>query len=183
MFWYVIMVKKRQRSLTSAQDSYVLIQPTMNEMLEQIKKTHETGKEHGMSLCSRNHQILIGQKSIGTDTGISLSEKCANKKDKYIGSFHTHPTDSEAAPSAQDLFSSCLRISNLDCIGKNSKGEIVCYDKKEKGSSCIRDAKPLKDIEDIFYDVPVGDLDSVKREVYSHVDKVAKKHFDLIKVK
>ncbi len=176
-------MKKRQRKLTSSPDSYIIPHSTMNEMLEQIKKTHETGKEHGMSLCSKNHEILVGQKAVGTESGISLSEKCLNKKEKYVGSFHTHPDDSETAPSAQDLFSSCLRISNLDCIGKNSRGEIVCFDKKEKGSSCIRDAKPLKDIEDIFYDVPVGDLNSVKREVYGHVDKVAKKHFNLIRIK
>jgi len=176
------MTKKRNKSIT-LQDSYVIPHSTMNEMLRQIKKTHETGKEHGMSLCTRDNEIVIGNKSVGTDRGISISEKCASKKDKFIGSYHTHPTDSETAPSAADLFSSCLRINHFDCIGKNKKGEIVCYDKKDKGNICTNEAEPLLDIENAFYDIPAGDLPAIKRELYTEVDRVANKHFTKIKVK
>lgn len=172
-------MKKRQKETT-----YTIPRSTLHEMMDQIHKTHKTGKEHGMSLCIRDREVVVGNKSIGTDRGISISEHCSTKKDKFIGSFHTHPTDSELAPSAADLYSSCLRMNNLDCIGRNSKGEIVCYEKKEKNTShCTNDAKTLLDIEDIFHEIPYGELPSIKKELYGEVDKVAEKHFHIIKVK
>ena len=166
-------------------NSYIIPRDVMKEMDEQIKDTHETGKEHGMSLCAdkKAHTINVGYKSVGTEMGISISERCRKKNETYMGSFHTHPDDSEAAASAQDLFSSCLEMSNLDCIGKNKKGEIVCYVKKEKKSSCVNDAEPLKDIEDVFHEIPEDALRVIKKDLYEEVDKVAAKHFNLQKIK
>lgn len=165
-------------------NSYIIPLDVIKEMDEQIKDTHETGKEHGMSLCSdRNHIINMGYKSIGTEKGISISEKCRKKGEKYVGSFHTHPDDSEAAASAQDIFSSCLRISNLDCVGKNRKGEILCYAKKQVGSSCTNDAEPLKDIEDVFHHIPYDQLQDIKKDLYSEVDRLAERKFNLHKIK
>ncbi len=165
-------------------NSYVIPLDVMKDMDDMIKDTHRTQKEHGMSLCAdKNNRITVGYKSVGTDRGIVVSEKCRHRDEVYIGSFHTHPNDSEAAASAQDLFSSCLNISSLDCIGKNKKGEIVCYDKKRKGTSCTKDVEPLKDIEDIFSEIPAGQLPRVKRDLYEEVDNVAAKHFIVHKVK
>jgi proteasome lid subunit RPN8/RPN11 len=177
------MIKKKHHSILLSKDAYIIPQSTMNEMMDQIHKTHKTGKEHGMSLCTRDREVIPGNKSIGTERGIYISETCANKKDTFVGSFHTHPDDSEAAASAADLFSSCLRINNLDCVGKNSKGEIVCYDKKKKGKVCTNEAEPLLDIENAFYDTPSGDLPNLKKELYNEVDKVADKHFTKIRIK
>lgn len=173
------MTKIRKKSTPS----YTIPLSTMKEMEDLIRNTHNTGKEHGMSMCTRNHEILAGKRSIGDEGGIAISLECKSKKDKYVGTFHTHPDLSEAAASAQDLWSSCLKINNFDCVGKNRFGEIVCYDKKKKGTSCTNDSKQLKDIEDTFYDTTTGDLEPIKKELYKEVDKVADKHFNKIKVK
>lgn len=167
--------------------SYIIPLNVIQEMDKMIHDTHKTGKEHGMSLCSskkhsKNNEIRAGYKSVGTDRGISISEECPLKQ-KYVGTFHTHPDDSEAAASAQDLFSSCLTISNLDCVGKNEIGEIVCYDKKKKDTPCISDVQSLKEIEDIFHEIPHADLPKIRKELYNEVDKVADKHFDIHKIK
>lgn len=166
-------------------NSYVITHATMKKMETLIKDTHKTGKEHGMSLCVEKdgHRIKEGIVSKGTDRGIEVSEECKEKNERYVGSFHTHPSDSETAPSAQDLHSSCLSMSSLDCIGKNKIGEIVCFDKKIKGSSCLDDVKPLKDIEDIFHEIPFKNLPRIKKELYSEVDKVTDQHFDIHKIK
>lgn len=166
-------------------DAYIISKDVIREMDEQIKDTHQTGKEHGMSLCAdkMNHVVTVGYKSIGTDRGISVPERCRKRTEKYIGSFHTHPNDSEAAASAQDLFSSCLDISNLDCVGKNRWGEIVCYEKKVKNTSCIEDAQALKSIEDVFHEIDPDVLPEIKRDLYKEVDRVASKKFKLHKIK
>lgn len=175
------MVHKRERRI----NSFIIPHDVMKEMDEMIEDTHRTGKEHGMSLCADkdNHTVNVGYKSVGTETGISISERCRKKNEKYIGSFHTHPNDSEAAASAQDIFSSCLEISNLDCVGKNKKGEIVCYSKKSKGSSCVNEARPLKAIEDVFHEIEPDDLLEIKRDLYKEVDKLAEKRFNFHKIK
>lgn len=164
---------------------YIIPIDVIKEMDEQIRDTHETGKEHGMSLCAdrNNGTVAVGYKSVGTDRGISVSERCRKKTEKYVGSFHTHPNDSEAAASAQDLFSSCLDISNLDCVGKNKYGEIVCYEKKVKNSSCVTDAEPLKSVEDIFHEIPYDSLPKIKKDLYDEVDRLAEKKFNLHKIK
>lgn len=174
--------KRRQREEIN---SYIIPLDTMKDMDDMIRLTHETGKEHGMSLCvdKTNHEIRTGFKSVGTDMGIAVSEDCKKKSQKYIGSFHTHPDDSETAASALDLFSSCLKISNLDCIGKNERGEIVCYEKKEKGTSCVHDAKPMKDVEDVLHEIPYGQAQDIKKELYREVDRIANRHFNVHKVK
>lgn len=180
------MTKRRKTEGSGYQaNSYIIPHDVIKDMDEMIHNTHKTGKEHGMSLCIErgDNKIKSGIKSVGTDTGISISEKCRGKNDRYVGSYHTHPDDSETAPSAQDIFSSCTRISNLDCIGKNERGELVCYAKKDKDSSCTKDAKPLKNIEDMFYDIPYGEMPGLKKELYAEVDRVADKKFNVHKIK
>ncbi len=164
---------------------YIIPVNVINEMDKMIYDTHIDRKERGMSLCSnkKNNKIEIGLKSIGTDRGIAVPEQCRKKSQKYLGSYHTHPDDSETAASAQDLFSSCLKISNLDCIGKNEQGEIVCYEKQNKNSSCVHDVKPLLDIENIFHELPRDQLPEIKRNLYDEVDKTADKHFNFHIVK
>lgn len=178
------MVRKKQPQKYDI-NSYILPNDVLKEMDDLIKYTHDTGKEHGMSLCADkdNHRVSVGHKSVGTESGISISERCRKKNEKYIGSFHTHPDDSEAAASAQDLFSSCLDISNLDCVGKNKYGEIVCYEKKDKGSSCTDEVEPLKDIEDVFHHIDEDDLPEIKRDLYREVDRIAERRFNLHKIK
>ncbi len=166
-------------------DSYVIPKETIGDMDSLIKKTHETGLEHGMSLCADKNSNIVrsGVKSIGTETGIDISEKCKDRRQKYVGSFHTHPDDSEAASSAQDVHSSCLEMSNLDCIGKNSRGEIICLSKKEKNTSCVEDALPLKSIEDTFRVIPDNKLPKIKRDLYEEVDVLVEQKFDLHRIK
>lgn len=164
---------------------FIIPHTTMKEMDELIHNTHDTGKEHGMSLCveHNSNRVISGYKSKGTEIGISVPETCRGKNQKYIGSFHTHPDDSVAASSAMDIHSSCLKMSNLDCIGKNEIGEIVCLEKKEKNTSCIKDAEPLVKVEDAFHEIPYGQLVGIKKELYGEVDKLASKKFIIHKIK
>ncbi len=177
----------RQKTTSNSRpiNSYLIPPEVIKEMDDMNHDTHVNGREHGMSLCVEkgSNIIKVGHKSMGTESGISVPDTCRSKNDKYVGSFHTHPDDSEAAASAQDLFTSCLRFSNLDCVGKDRRGHIVCYAKKQKNSSCAKEVMPLKNIEDVFHEVPLEDLPAIKRELYREVDKAAEKRFNFHTIK
>ncbi len=176
-------IRKKQRIPETGSykiNSYLIPKEVIKDMNELIKDAKETGKERGMALCVEkgSNVIKAGLKSTGSGSGIDVPETCRSKDDKYVGAFHTHLTG-EATASAQDLFNSCLEITDLDCIGKNKQGRIVCYSKKEKGSSCVEDVHPLKNVEDMFPDMPPEKLPAVKHDLYKQVDDIARKKFNI----
>lgn len=171
------MVKKRIRE--ERLNSFVIPVNTIQKMNELNHKTHQTGREQGMSLCfdKKEKKVVPGYDAEGDEISISIPEIC-NKGQKYIGSFHTHPAPSETAFSAMDLFSSCAVRSKIDCVGMNKKGDIVCFTRKNKDKSCQKDAKALVEIENLYGELDEEyDGDIIPDAVIETVDKLVEKKF------
>lgn len=172
------MSKKRIRE--ERLDSFVIPVSTIEKMNELNHKTHQTGKEHGMSLCfdRKEKKVVPGNDSIGDEVSIFVPETCKDRKNqKYIGSFHTHPRPSEAAFSAMDLFSSCSVKSKIDCVGMNKYGEIVCFAKKNQNKSCQKDAHALVKIENMYGELDEEYNGDIPDAVIETVDKLVDKKF------
>lgn len=155
---------------------------TIERMNDLNHKTHNTGKEHGMSLClSPDKRVVPGIESVGDESSIDIAETCGTRKNKYIGSFHTHPRPSETKFSAMDLFSSCDIKSKIDCVGMNRDGEIECYAKKQN-KSCQNTAEALVKIEDVYLDIDEDDRKILKSNLLEEVDKITDQKFNSKKI-
>jgi hypothetical protein len=167
----------RKKARDQRLDKLFIPASTIERMNELNHKTHETGREHGMALClSPDKRVVPGIESVGDEGSIDISETCGTRKNKYIGSFHTHPRPSETKFSAMDLFSSCDVKSKIDCVGMNRNGEIECYAKKTK-KSCQDTAEALVKIEDMYFDIDPEDRKILKSNLLEEVDKLTDKKF------
>lgn len=174
------MSKKNSRIKDQKIDKFLIPASTIERMNELNYKTHQTGKEQGMSLCldKKTKRVVPGHESEGDEISIFVPETCKEQGQKYIGSWHSHPQPSETAFSAMDLFSSCAVKSKLDCVGMNKKGEIVCFTKKDKTTSCQNDAKALVEIENMYGELDEEyDGDIIPDAVIATVDKLVDKKF------
>ncbi len=103
------------------------------QMKKLTKKTEKTGLEHGGTLCGdrERKKILLRQECIGTECEVTLHSKTSCKeKERYIGTFHTHPKTIIPTLSLADIklsedgFFSCLGTSS------NSNNKITCHTNK-----------------------------------------------------
>lgn len=106
-------------------NSNILTENTIKNMEELIKKSKETGKEHGSVLCQEKDkkELNIGEECIGRACTVNIPMTC--KKDDIIkGDYHTHPT-ATAYPAILDLASSYFY--GIGCIGSVIDNKIKCY--------------------------------------------------------
>lgn len=177
------MPKKRQRIKDEKVGNLFIPKETIERMNELNHMTHKKGVEHGMALClNPQKRVVPGKESVGNEGSIYVPETCMSKKDKYIGSYHTHPRPSETKFSAMDLFSSCDIKSKLDCIGMNKYGEIECFAKKTPNKSCQDTAEALVKIEDIYFQISDEDREIIKPALLDEVDRLTEEKFDSKKV-
>lgn len=172
--------KRNGRIKDQTIDKFLIPASTIERMNELNHKTHQSGKEQGMSLCydKNTKRIVPGNESEGDEISIFVPETCKDRKNqKYVGSWHSHPRPSEAAFSAMDLFSSCDKRSKIDCVGLNKQGEIVCFVKKDLNKSCQKDAKALVEIENMYGEFDEEYNGEIPDAVISTVDKLVEKKF------
>jgi len=103
-----------------------------------LKKTIETGKEHGFSLCS-NHEIISGDMCEGDECCIpmTLANSCPESNRHVLGQFHTHPNCStpygDIMASLRDLQLGLMHklrgeSSGIVCVAEGKNPEhMQCY--------------------------------------------------------
>lgn len=105
-------------------NSFVLPKNVIERMNIELKRSNKTGLEYGFSLCTmpETNIIIDKQHCVGEQCKIKIERKC-DEKEKYVGSYHTHP-DGSARMSSADMVSACL--VDINCVG-GEENKIKCF--------------------------------------------------------
>lgn len=105
----------------------LLERPDVKEnIVESLKKTKETRKEHVFNFCIRKEKTVITDIEEGEQHTVGAESKCPLEDAEVIGAFHTHTRltkDEDVVPSPRDILKSTEDGLEFFCIGGN-KGEI-----------------------------------------------------------
>lgn len=103
-------------------NGYTLPERIKTKMVLKLRGTQQ--KELGFALCSRPDNIIVeGQDIEGTSDRIIIDPSMCKNGKKFLGLYHTHPSDDSRA-SAVDL-ARCGK-GKIICIGGKTDGKIKC---------------------------------------------------------
>lgn len=104
-------------------NGYSILDETINQMKTIINRSKQINSELGFALCA-DHEDNLRARNIctGKSCHIEIESKC-DKKEKFVGTYHTHPAAPPIA-SANDL-TKCGITRNI-CIG-GADNRTVCY--------------------------------------------------------
>ena len=176
-------MSKKPQECNQQVDSYIFPSSTVNKMKKSIEKTHETNKEHELSLCidESTNKIYNGPEHTekGKNGAINFESECKKKNQKHVGTFHTHVSTDSSEASAMDIHNNCQEYNLVDCIGSPKDGKIMCMTKTNPKTSCRDKVKHLVEEEDILLTTNQGDDD----KLYSELDKVIRENFRTTELK
>ena len=106
------------------------------EIIESLKKTKETRREHVFNFCIRNGEIVPTDIEEGKQHNVDAESKCTTEDSKVIGAFHTHTkltNNEDVVPSPRDIMKSVGDDLEFFCIGGNieDRGIIRCFNKND----------------------------------------------------
>lgn len=108
-----------------------------DRIIESLKKTKETRREHAFNFCVKNGKTIITETEEGEKLAVDTESKCHIRIEdaKAIGGFHTHTrltNDGDVIPSPADIIKSVEEDLEFFCIGgnKGNIGIIRCFNKE-----------------------------------------------------
>lgn len=103
------------------------------QILESLKKTKETRREHVFNFCTIYGDINITDIEEGKRHNVGAKNKCSVEGAKVIGAFHTHTrlTKGDIIPSPRDVLKSVEEDLDFFCTGinKDNMRIVRCFDK------------------------------------------------------
>lgn len=116
-------------------DGYTLPERVKAKMILKLFKTHRAKKELGFTLCSKPDNIIIASEDItGTSDGIIIDPRMCKEDERFLGGYHTHPTEDSSA-GAEDLH--YCGIFKIICTGGKTDNKIKCntwkYEEQSEG--------------------------------------------------
>jgi proteasome lid subunit RPN8/RPN11 len=125
-------------------DGYTLPERIKAKMILTLFKTHQAKKELGFTLCSNPDNIIVASEDIfGISDGIEIDPRLCKKDEKFLGGYHTHPTEDSSA-SAEDLHH--CGILKIVCVGGKTDNKIRCNIWKHEQQSTEEYNKMVYDI-------------------------------------
>lgn len=106
-----------------------------DNIIESLKKTKETRREHVFNFCVGNGEINTVDVEQGKEHTVGDVSRCPGDR-KVEGAFHTHTRltkDEDVVPSPRDIIKSVEEDLEFFCIGGN-KGDIGivrCFNKND----------------------------------------------------
>jgi len=108
-----------------------------DSIIESLKKTKETRREHAFNFCGIYEEVTITDIEEGKLHTVDTESKCPfSENAKIVGAFHTHTRltkDKDIVPSPRDIIKSVEEDFEFFCIGGN-KGDIGivrCFNKND----------------------------------------------------
>lgn len=156
-------------------------------MLNSVKKTKESGNEHGFLICEDKDGkwSASGTKCDGDSCGIILKKKEDCMPLKKIGSFHTHIKNEEVLLSLQDIKMHLLIHEDLvSCVG--TKKEIACFQSYHP-DSFYKNEDVFEFNKNILREERLNEGeyidDNEKEEYFNYSNKIFNKYFRTVCVK
>jgi len=105
-------------------------------IIESLKKTKETHREHVFNFCVRDGETIITDTEEGKQHTVGAESKCPTEDAKIVGAFHTHTRltkDEDVVPSPRDIIKSVEEDLEFFCIGGNKEdiGVVRCFNKND----------------------------------------------------
>lgn len=114
-------------------NGYSLPEELKKKMRDTLHNTQQTKLEMGFTLCSKSDNIIMSRGyHIGSSYEIEINPRSCEKDEKYLGGYHTHPSDDSHA-SARDL--RYCGMTKMTCIGGHTDNKIRCYTWKHEQPS------------------------------------------------
>lgn len=144
-------------------NSHILTEELKKKMRDTLHKTKQTKIEMGFTLCSKSDNIVRSRGyHIGSSHEIEINPRSCEKDEKYLGGYHTHPSDGSHA-SARDLH--YCGMAKMMCIGGHTDNKIRCYTWKHE--------QPMPEERDKI-------VDDIKKGIISPENFKYQSHFDCL---
>lgn len=125
-------------------NDYTLSERVKAKMIITLFKTHQDKEELGFTLCSNPDNVITASEGLtGTSDGLIIDPRMCKKDEKFLGGYHTHPTEDSHA-SAEDLH--YCGILKIVCAGGKTDNKIRCNIWKHERQSTEEYNKMVYDI-------------------------------------
>lgn len=106
-----------------------------DKIIESLKRTKETQREHVFNFCIKNGETIITDIEEGKQHNVGAENKCPIEDAKVVGAFHTHTKliNNDIMPSPKDVIKSVEEDLVYFCIGANKDGMSIirCFNKTD----------------------------------------------------
>lgn len=112
-----------------------------SKVIEILRRTKETKKEHGFNFCSSNRNMAVTHIEGGEKDSLGIENMCP-KGVKVMGAIHIHTRPSlskDAIPSHTDIKKCIAENMAFFCVGTNvdNRGVVRCFSKEDLETEII----------------------------------------------